>query len=170
MELLSALHMQAEARVQQARQLIEKIDQPFARPGNIWVVPLKNADAVKLAATLRGPGVSPHHAAVMVASAAPVSPAPQTSKPYMKEYFNPTIANRGSLPAQTARANDSETPMVARRVATTAEVARATQTALQQPAQPAGPMLASSRSVPAPAPSPGPTQFYRAVPSPQQQP
>lgn len=43
----------SRARVQQARQLIEKIDQPFARPGNIWVVPLKNADAVKLAATLR---------------------------------------------------------------------------------------------------------------------
>ena len=41
----------------------------------------------------------------------------------------------GSLPAQTARANDSDTPMAARRVATTAEVARATQTALQQPAQ-----------------------------------
>ncbi|WP_153946418.1 type II secretion system secretin GspD [Cupriavidus sp. U2] len=43
----------SRARVQQARQLIEKIDQPYARPGNIWVVPLKNADAVKLAATLR---------------------------------------------------------------------------------------------------------------------
>nr|WP_315592931.1 type II secretion system secretin GspD [uncultured Cupriavidus sp.] len=43
----------SRARVQQARQLIEKIDQPFARAGNIWVVPLKNADAVKLAATLR---------------------------------------------------------------------------------------------------------------------
>ena len=115
---------------------------------------LGGSDDTKLAATLRGPGVSPQHAAVMVASAAPVSPAPQTSKPYMKEYFDPTIANRGSLPAQTLRANDSETPMVARRVATTAEVARATQTALQQPAQPAGPMLASSRSVPALAPAP----------------
>ena len=34
------------------------------------------------------------------------------------------------------------------------KVARATQTAPQQPAQPAGPMLASSRSVPAPAPAP----------------
>lgn len=43
----------SRARVQQARTLIEKIDQPYARPGNIWVVPLRNADAVKLAATLR---------------------------------------------------------------------------------------------------------------------
>ncbi|TDF62118.1 type II secretion system secretin GspD [Cupriavidus sp. L7L] len=43
----------SRARLQQARQLIEKLDQPYARPGNIWVVPLRNADAVKLAATLR---------------------------------------------------------------------------------------------------------------------
>jgi general secretion pathway protein D len=43
----------SRARLQQARQLIDKLDQPYARPGNIWVVPLKNADAVKLAATLR---------------------------------------------------------------------------------------------------------------------
>ncbi|MBY4946616.1 type II secretion system secretin GspD [Cupriavidus respiraculi] len=43
----------SRARVQQARQLIEKLDQPHARAGNIWVVPLKNADAVKLAPTLR---------------------------------------------------------------------------------------------------------------------
>ncbi|WP_432258557.1 type II secretion system secretin GspD [Cupriavidus sp. TMH.W2] len=43
----------SRARLQQARHLIEKLDQPYARPGNIWVVPLKNADAVKLAATLR---------------------------------------------------------------------------------------------------------------------
>ncbi|RDK08419.1 type II secretion system secretin GspD [Cupriavidus lacunae] len=43
----------SRARLQQARLLIEKLDQPYARPGNIWVVPLKNADAVKLAATLR---------------------------------------------------------------------------------------------------------------------
>jgi len=43
----------SRARLQQARMLIEKLDQPYARPGNIWVVPLKNADAIKLAATLR---------------------------------------------------------------------------------------------------------------------
>ncbi len=43
----------SRARLQQVRSLIEKIDQPHSRPGNIWVVPLKNAEAVKLAATLR---------------------------------------------------------------------------------------------------------------------
>lgn len=43
----------SRARLQQARHLIEKLDQPYARPGNIWVVPLKNAEATKLAQTLR---------------------------------------------------------------------------------------------------------------------
>ncbi len=41
------------ARLAQAKQLIAKLDLPAARPGNIWVVPLKNANAVQLATTLR---------------------------------------------------------------------------------------------------------------------
>ncbi|MDE2201141.1 MAG: type II secretion system secretin GspD [Burkholderiaceae bacterium] len=41
------------ARLAQAKQLIAKLDVPAARPGNIWVVPLKNANAVQLATTLR---------------------------------------------------------------------------------------------------------------------
>jgi general secretion pathway protein D len=37
-----------------ARSIVAKLDQPApARAGNIWVVYLKNADAVKLAAVLR---------------------------------------------------------------------------------------------------------------------
>lgn len=41
------------ARLAQAKQLVAKLDVPNARPGNIWVVPLKNANAVQLATTLR---------------------------------------------------------------------------------------------------------------------
>ncbi len=41
------------ARANLAKSLIEKLDQPTANPGNVHVVYLKNADAVKLAATLR---------------------------------------------------------------------------------------------------------------------
>jgi general secretion pathway protein D len=41
------------ARVQLARQLIEQLDQPSVTPGNINVVYLRNADAVKLAPLLR---------------------------------------------------------------------------------------------------------------------
>lgn len=40
------------ARLAQAKQLIAKLDVPNARPGNIWVVPLKNANAVQLALSL----------------------------------------------------------------------------------------------------------------------
>jgi general secretion pathway protein D len=41
------------ARGNLARQLIQKLDQPTAQPGNVHVVYLRNADAVKLAQTLR---------------------------------------------------------------------------------------------------------------------
>ncbi len=41
-------------RANQIKSLIAKLDTPTTQPGNIWVVPLKNAEAVKLAKTLRG--------------------------------------------------------------------------------------------------------------------
>jgi rare lipoprotein A len=114
---------------------------------------LGGSDDTKLAATLRGPGVSPQQQPVMVASAAPQAPASQPSaKPYMKEFFDPTIANRGALPAQAVRPVEQEAPV--RRVTTTTEVARVAPQPAQQRVQPQTPMLASSRSVPAPAPAP----------------
>lgn len=41
------------ARANLAKSLIAKLDQPTAQPGNVHVVHLKNADAIKLAQTLR---------------------------------------------------------------------------------------------------------------------
>jgi len=43
----------SEARVNLAKSLIAKLDQPTAQPGNVHVVYLKNAEAAKLAQTLR---------------------------------------------------------------------------------------------------------------------
>ncbi|MBK4736438.1 type II secretion system secretin GspD [Noviherbaspirillum pedocola] len=43
----------SQARATLARQLIAKLDQPTALPGNVHVVYLKNAEAIKLAQTLR---------------------------------------------------------------------------------------------------------------------
>ena len=40
-------------RIRQIRILVARLDLPTANNGNIWVVPLKNAEAVKLAVTLR---------------------------------------------------------------------------------------------------------------------
>lgn len=41
-------------RAAQIKSLIAKLDTPTTQLGNIWVVPLRNAEAVKLAKTLRG--------------------------------------------------------------------------------------------------------------------
>lgn len=40
-------------RIRQIRVLVSRLDVPTANNGNIWVVPLKNAEATKLAVTLR---------------------------------------------------------------------------------------------------------------------
>ena len=40
-------------RIRQIRILVARLDLPTANNGNIWVVPLKNAEAIKLAVTLR---------------------------------------------------------------------------------------------------------------------
>ena len=40
-------------KIKQLRSLITRMDMPSARNGNLWVVPLKNAEATKLAVTLR---------------------------------------------------------------------------------------------------------------------
>ncbi|WP_323119283.1 type II secretion system secretin GspD [Burkholderia alba] len=42
------------SRLAAAKKLVEQLDAPSAVPGNMHVVPLRNADAVKLAKTLRG--------------------------------------------------------------------------------------------------------------------
>ena len=42
------------ARLNAAKQLAKELDAPTAQPGNMHVVPLRNADAVKLAKTLHG--------------------------------------------------------------------------------------------------------------------
>jgi general secretion pathway protein D len=44
---------QSDARANLAKELIAKLDQPTAQPGNVHVVYLKNAEATKLAQTLR---------------------------------------------------------------------------------------------------------------------
>jgi len=47
------LRTPSKARLNLARALIAKLDQPTKQPGNVWVVYLKNAEAAKLAKTLQ---------------------------------------------------------------------------------------------------------------------
>jgi general secretion pathway protein D len=62
------------ARANLAKSLIAKLDQPTAQPGNVHVVYLKNAEAIKLAQTLRA--VVASDTSTPAAYASPAQPAP----------------------------------------------------------------------------------------------
>ncbi|HEX4879457.1 MAG TPA: type II secretion system secretin GspD [Limnobacter sp.] len=47
------LRTPSKARINLAKALIQRLDQPTKQPGNVWVVYLKNAEAAKLAKTLQ---------------------------------------------------------------------------------------------------------------------
>ena len=65
----------SEARANLAKALIAKLDQPTAQPGNVHVVYLKNAEATKLAQTLRAVVSSDSSAISSAPPASPSSPA-----------------------------------------------------------------------------------------------
>lgn len=67
------------ARSNLAKSLIAKLDQPTAQPGNVHVIYLKNAEATKLAQTLRA--VVASDASVTAASATPTASATPVSSP-----------------------------------------------------------------------------------------
>jgi general secretion pathway protein D len=69
------------ARANLAKSLIAKLDQPTSQPGNVHVVYLRNADAIKLAQTLRAVVASDRGDAgtAPVGNAAPQAQAQQTS-------------------------------------------------------------------------------------------
>jgi general secretion pathway protein D len=68
----------APAKVNMARALITKFDQPSSQPGNIHVVYLRNAEAAKLAATLRSV-LSPDGAGGAASATSSSAPAPALS-------------------------------------------------------------------------------------------
>ncbi|MGA8863021.1 MAG: type II secretion system secretin GspD [Gallionella sp.] len=70
----------SEARADLAKQLIEKLDQPTAQPGNVHVVYLKNAEAAKLAQTLRSV-VSSDSSAISSTSSSTLSTLSTSSSP-----------------------------------------------------------------------------------------
>jgi general secretion pathway protein D len=72
-------------RIARVRELVEKLDVASSSPGNIHVVPLKNAEATKLAQTLRavltGESAAPVTAGNTATPAAPVNSAIQADPP-----------------------------------------------------------------------------------------
>lgn len=69
----------SEARANLAKALIAKLDQPTAQPGNVHVVYLKNAEATKLAQTLRAVVSSDSSAISSSPTSLPSSPASAAS-------------------------------------------------------------------------------------------
>ena len=82
----------SEARANLAKALIAKLDQPTAQPGNVHVVYLKNAEANRLAQTLR---------AVMASdtSAISASPPSSTSSPVSTQALLPSGGAGGFIQA-----------------------------------------------------------------------
>ena len=99
------------ARIQLIRTLIEKLDQPTALPGNVHVVYLKNAEAIKLAQVLRAV-VSSDASLLNMATVTPaqaITPAPgqpnsQTSSTSLSSAFAPlnTTSTQNNFPSSGA--------------------------------------------------------------------
>jgi general secretion pathway protein D len=62
-------------RVRQVRILVARLDAPGNKNGNIWVVPLKNAEATKLAVTLRALVAADAALSAQIASSSNAPPA-----------------------------------------------------------------------------------------------
>ncbi|MBI5430110.1 MAG: type II secretion system secretin GspD [Nitrosomonadales bacterium] len=87
----------SEARANLARSLIAKLDQPTAQPGNVHVVYLKNAEALKLAQTLRAV-MSSDASAISSPSAAPAPPG----SPVLAQASLPSGGAAGFIQADSA--------------------------------------------------------------------
>ena len=91
-------------RIRQIRILVARLDLPTANNGNIWVVPLKNAEAVKLAVTLR---------AIVAADATLAAQATGTvvgSAPLNQPAQTPTAPGATGASAATSALSSSSNP------------------------------------------------------------
>jgi len=87
------------ARANLAKSLIAKLDQPTTQPGNVHVVYLRNADAIKLAQTLRAVVAfdSSAQGATATPASAPATPSGSTGSAGMQ--IPPSAPQQTSLPA-----------------------------------------------------------------------
>jgi general secretion pathway protein D len=84
------------ARANLAKSLIAKLDQPTSQPGNVHVVYLRNADAIKLAQTLRAV-VASDRGEAGAASPATTAPQPQAQQVSMTAGGQQTQLGGGAL-------------------------------------------------------------------------
>ena len=83
------IHAPSVARANLIKTLIAKLDQPTALPGNVHVVYLRNADAMKLAQTLRA--IAPADSSSTNSGGSSVSTSGSTSS------FNNSTSNQGGM-------------------------------------------------------------------------
>jgi general secretion pathway protein D len=84
------------ARLNLAKQLIAKLDTPTERPGNMYVVTLKNADAAKLANTLRAVLTGANDANNASSGSGGLSPSAGLSNPVMQNNGASNVNNGAS--------------------------------------------------------------------------
>ena len=89
----------SQARVNLAKTLIEKLDQPTVNPGNVHVIYLKNAEATKLAQTLRAVVTSDTSATISAPSQPTRSPSPTLSSPGQSFSASASATSQASLPS-----------------------------------------------------------------------
>jgi general secretion pathway protein D len=94
-------------RVAQVRALVEKLDRPSsqAASGNIHVVYLKNADATKLAATLRAAMAGENRTGMPTAAGNPAAPTASITSPNIA---SPNIAGSTSIAVSAANATGGQ--------------------------------------------------------------
>jgi len=85
-------------RTEQVKSLIAKLDQPTANPGNVHVVYLKNAEAAKLAKTLRAV-MSFDTSAITTSPSAPSGSAPRSRVPKAQNTAIPSGGAAGFIQA-----------------------------------------------------------------------
>lgn len=97
-------------RIKQIKQLISKLDIPSANNGNIWVVKLKNAEAVKLAVTLRALVAADSSLSSQTASLTPFQSAGSNQVNNSNTNFNQLNNSVGGASAATSALTSTSQP------------------------------------------------------------
>jgi len=98
------------ARANLAKSLIAKLDQPTAQPGNVHVIPLRNAEAIELAKTLRAVVLS-NNVDTQGANESQTLPAQQLGAQAQATPTNTTPATTAGSSATTTTTTDNSTLM-----------------------------------------------------------
>ena len=96
-------------RIRQIRILVARLDVPTANNGNIWVVPLKNAEAIKLAVTLRAI-VAADATLSAQATGTPGQPGTATPTAPLNQATPPTAPGATGSSAATSALTSSSNP------------------------------------------------------------